>query len=336
MDVFAAVQKHLPDTDPKSVRNNYVSKFEMMYLAIKKTRQMPDLAWLKNKKAVLRAIEGMKLKPSTEGGYLSAVCVGLRMMDGDAARGTKWHKEAMAKRDSIQAVVDAARESRIATAKEEANWVEKELIMAALQKWEKDVAPVLGGPAGSVKCTGTSDLEAFILVQLFVDTPSRNDLAAVKVVDEGTATDSDTNYLVVGKDKLWFEVNQWKNRRSEERKQRASGKTGKVQRLLPISDEEQRLLRLYLSTCSKGPGSWLFVSSRKGNPPLTRNAAGKRVMRFFAKHFKKQVGMTMLRKILLSAAHGESLAKMMADANIYGHSLEQQKLYVRKRKRDSA
>ena len=49
----------------------------------------------------------------------------------------------------------------------------------------------------------------------------------------------------------------------------------------------------------------------------------------------KVITLTLLRKIFLSHDHGDALERMLDDAERHGHSLAQQHLYTKKRKRDA-
>jgi len=131
MDLHAALLAAQPGSRPATLVSNERT-LELLHHALHGTRTMHSLAWLKDGKAVLGAIDARKLSDSTRSRYLSTILVALRAMEGDAARARKVYKAIERQRDAIEAVSAKRRASRIKTAREEANWVAADELRAVV------------------------------------------------------------------------------------------------------------------------------------------------------------------------------------------------------------
>ena len=208
-----------------------------------------------------------------------------------------------------------------------------------------------------------SPLETWLFLRLFEWASSRFDFATLKLARPGDTTDRETNYLTLGPT-MCIVVNNWK----------CAGSHATGQRVLKPPAPLQRILKIYMAVTRKSCGDVLFVSARGGGP-LSRDGMRKRVKNFFGNRFPVQfteqelveklgakglptdgdapellarlkealgsrfpmkvITLTLLRKIFLSHDHGDALERMLDDAERHGHSLAQQHLYTKKRKRDA-
>jgi hypothetical protein len=331
-DIATTIKRLKPDLSEGTIKS-YCSTLPKLHEACFGTKQMSCFRWLFQEDVVRRGLGACRISSGTRSRYLSNILVALRCQGGDAVRGTAAYQRWEAERDALSKQEAEARITRTLTEDERERWVSESDVSRAIHAHDREMEAMLAAPTPPSD-TGwgrgrVSPLETWVMLTLMEKYPSRLDLASVKLAQLGDDTsDSSTNYLVVGP-VLRFALNSYKCAKSM------------GQRLITPCAEIQRLLKLYMRLTHKKPGDWLFLSNRnternpnghaKGTPkppkPLTRDAMRMRIRRFFDKFFPnhKPITITIIRKILLTARHGEPLARMMADAHIHGHSINVQR-----------
>ena len=121
----------------------------------------------------------------------TTILVGLRALQGDAARRRKVDKRFEAERDAIESASAERRADRAKTERVEANWVSADELRAAVREREEQMGSMLSDDAPGVTalCAGNSPLEAFVAIALAEKCTSRLNLATVLIAKDGKATD---------------------------------------------------------------------------------------------------------------------------------------------------
>jgi hypothetical protein len=90
-------------------------------------------------------------------------------------------------------------------------------------------------------------------------------------------------------------------------------------------EKYHRLIKAYARVTGKTHGDSLFTDCMVLGAPLSKSGFGQRIARLFNPLTGKEVTITSIRKSFTSSNHKEAYAKMEADAQVFGHSVERQR-----------
>ena len=175
----------------------------------------------------------------------------------------------------------------------------------------------------SKKNIGSSEYETLlknVVLHLYTELPPRrNEYQHLLIVPNSDDLDDNKNYYV--KDEGKFILNNYKT----------SKKYGK--QIIEVPDNLTTAINNYLQyhtlfNASKKKKNYEipFLVNKSGVPLTQVNS----LTRLLNKIFKKNIGASMLRHIYLSDKYGEDLEEMKEDSKMMGHSLGQQKEYIKK------
>jgi len=199
--------------------------------------------------------------------------------------------------------------------KQEKNWIDSNDVQKLKDERWKTLTESIGS---KVKITpgAYSDLLSALIVSLYTDTtPRRNqDYMLMNIVKKwNDKMPTDVNYLDVTGKRFIFNV------------YKTARKYG--QHIVPVSDPLHAVLSKYLKYHPLKASKWNepqpFLVTADGRPLTAINA----ITRILNKYFGKNVGSSMLRHIYLSGKY--NIDEMKQDAMDMGHSVEQQKAYMK-------
>lgn len=308
------VDLHKRLTEEKEVAESTASKYIMNLTTLNGGKPFKSIAFLRKTEDIDKRLA--ELAPSTRLAYNAGLTSVLSLMKSKP--GYKKTYEHFAK-----ATADGADERRSAPAHEKTEKQEK-----AWLSWDDVVKTraTLQGEVDKFKTTRALTAEQYetllqnLLVSLYTYIAPRRNLdyeamCIVPKVDDSTPTDK--NYLDFGAKKFVF--NRYKTAR----------KYG--QQVEDIPEELWNVIATYLkfhplmkkklpkSACIK------FLVKQDGSPLNSANG----VTRLLNKSFGKRIGASMLRHIYLSEKYGDTLKEMEEDATAMGHSITQQRDYVK-------
>jgi hypothetical protein len=309
------------------VAKGYVASLELLHQAAKKTRKMPDLAWLKKEKTVERGLKKHGYLDGNEGTLEKTYSHIISVMQVMKWERCKAYKNFVCKRDELTAKKRAAVKSgkcRELSPREKANWVHLADLQALHAEERAALAPLLADDADPEVCKKDSRLENYVLVSTFMEKPSRLDCGDVELCNPGGATDLAVNYLELSSP-YRFVIHVWTNGSRSE--------TG--ERIIEVDQPQlQQLLEHFISKMGKCVGNTLFSSAGK---KLATNAAGIRFTTYWTKQLKgtadegKRIPMTLYRKIESTYNHGPAIEALEKSAHDHGHSVETKKNhYIKK------
>lgn len=152
-------------------------------------------------------------------------------------------------------------------------------------------------------------LQVFILFNIHVRLPLRNDLAGAMAINKREynklldADKKENNYLVIDKNDMYFILNKYKtSKKYEELK-------------IIVPKDLKKLLRFYL----KIHGTGVLFTSSTGNP-LTRNALTQLLTKYSMRYMNKKISTTLLRKIYLSSKYADMNEELEEDNKVMAHS----------------
>jgi integrase len=161
----------------------------------------------------------------------------------------------------------------------------------------------------------------FVVLSLYVLLPPRrNEYQHTQIVKSASeSSPTDTNYLDLDHNRFLF--NKYKTSKKE-------GQTS-----IEIPDELRSVLNTYIKyhplikgKITKKFQAVPFLVYSDGKPLDQVNS----ITRILNKIFGKKVGSSMLRHIYLTAKYGDTLEEMKEDSKEMGHSVSQQKDYIKK------
>ena len=205
--------------------------------------------------------------------------------------------------------------TNVKSEKQEKNWINSDDIHKLKEERWQALTEKIGSKAKILP--GVFDeLVNALLVSLYTDTtPRRNqDYMAMRIVKKwNEKMPADVNYLDVAGDRFIFNV------------YKTARKYG--QHIVPVSEPLHAVLTKYLKYHPLKAGKWAepaaFLVGADGKPLTAINAITRRLNKYFGKN----VGSSMLRHIYLSGKY--NIEEMKQDALDMGHSVEQQKAYMK-------
>lgn len=189
--------------------------------------------------------------------------------------------------------------------KQKQNWISQEEVLDLFSKYEKSVLPLFSkAKNSSLTKSEFMRLNEFITLALYVLNPPRRilDYTEMKIKNINSKED---NYIKGKK----FVFNRYKT-------QKAYG-TQDVE----ISPKLLKYLKLWMKI---NPTDYLLTDTR--NNKLSQPQLTLRLNNIFGRN----VSVNMLRHIFITDKYGDQLEEMNEDAKDMGHSLDQQKEYIKK------
>ena len=203
-------------------------------------------------------------------------------------------------------------ESSDKTQKQTDNWITWDEVQKKVADLREKVAEFKSNK--SITSQQYESLLHYLIVSLYTETqPRRNQDYLDMYVAKKQPTETEHNYVVLTKTKpTSFIFNKFKT----------SKKYG--QQTLEVPETLANVISEYLKFHPlKKNASYKFLVSYDGTPVTAVNA----ITRVLNKIFGKRVGSSMLRHIFLSTKY--DIKEMEKDANAMGHSVEEQKKYMK-------
>ena len=203
-------------------------------------------------------------------------------------------------------------ESSDKTQKQTDNWITWDEVQKKVADLREKVAEFKSNK--SITSQQYESLLHYLIVSLYTETqPRRNQDYLDMFVAKKQPTETEHNYVVLTKSKpTSFVFNKFKT----------SKKYG--QQTLEVPETLANVISEYLKFHPlKKNASYKFLVSYDGTPVTAVNA----ITRVLNKIFGKRVGSSMLRHIFLSTKY--DIKEMEKDANAMGHSVEEQKKYMK-------
>jgi len=205
------------------------------------------------------------------------------------------------------------------TEKQAKNWITWDEVLERKQDLKEQVASFCSKK--HITPQQKDVLLHFLVLSLYTDIPPRRnqDYQLLHLVKSAKDKPTDKNYLSIDDKTLYF--NRYKTAK----------KYGQVKVNITDNEDLRYALRCYLAhhPHNKGRKGKNFITpllvNNDGTPLTSVNA----ITRILNKIFGKKVGSSMLRHIYLTSKYGDELKEMNEDAEAMGHSITQQREYVK-------
>ena len=296
----------------KDLAEATISNYLRILYTLNGDKSFKNLAFLKNFDVVQNKLND--LAESTQKAYLAAISSVLSLNKDMAAYKktyTHWHDKMME-----MAKADANKDSAEKTEKQEANWMDWKEVL--------EVKKELDGKVGEIDKQKFLTAKQYdlilqdIVLSLYTDVPPRRnqDYQQMYVVKKWTEKEpTDRNYL--DHDGKQFIFNVYKTAKTH-----GQQKVAIPDGLFHLIQIDLKFHPIHKGTQKFAP-SLVFLVSADGSALMAVNA----ITRILNRVFGKKVAASMLRHIYLSDKY--DVTEMKEDAEAMGHSLSQQRAYLK-------
>ena len=310
------IQESRPNLKPNSIK-----QYETHLNKLKKLFDTDDFDFLSNPKKVMEKLQDKHY--TSKRNTLNAVIIFLMALNHDEK-----YNDLI---DSYQKIRDELNDKYLEdqqsgkiSEKQKNNFAELSEIMSMINTMKKEI--VKQNLRNKETLTGKEKelLMVYTIFSFLVKYPLRNDLAGMKYISKTNYNKltednkKENNYLVKNKNKLMMILNQYKT----------SKKYG--EKVIEISPEVSKVLRMYIRLTDKKVGEVLFTNSR-GNP-ITRNGISQLLLKTSKNYLDKNISTTMMRKIVVSDKFADIKEEQKELADVMGHDVGTQNLVYVKEK----
>tara|TARA_R110000851_G_scaffold258693_3_gene411166 strand:+ start:872 stop:1852 length:981 start_codon:yes stop_codon:yes gene_type:complete len=310
------IQKARPNIKPNSVR-----QYEINLKKLQKLFDTDTYDFLKNPKEVIDKMDKEEIKYLTQRNMLNAVVVLLMALNSDS-KYDKLLEEYGTIRDGLNARYIKENETGdFVSEKQSKNFADASEVQGMLDKMQAELKVIKKKPFDDWTKKDKALLQVYTIFSIYSKMPMRNDVSNMIAINKSgynKLTDDDkreNNYLVLGKDKLFFVLNKFKTSKTY----------GELK--LPIDDKDLiKKLRYFVKM--NGMGILFKTSTGK---PITRIELSKLLKKTSEKYMGKSVSTTLLRKSYLTNKYGDVKKEMEKDSKVLGHDVSTtgMKVYVK-------
>lgn len=309
--------KQLMDTKKvaESTANGYIKSL----YTLNGKKPFKNLSFLKNMESIEEVIK--TYAESTQRALLATLSSVLSMFKDKTGfkKVYQFFYDKMMEKVKDSRVAPESKEANQKTEKEKKNWVEWSEVDTKKKELEENIKDF--SSKKSLDGSQYDKLLQYVILSLYTDIPPRRNqdyLSLYLVKSWNEKMPSDRNYLDVSAKRLIFNV------------YKTAKKYGKQEQDIPDSlwSAIQSFLKhhpLWKGVAKRKTEPVKFLVQQSGDPITAVNA----ITRLLNKVFGKRVGSSLLRHSYLSGKYGDSLEEMKKDSSAMGHSLAEQKSYVR-------
>tara|TARA_R110000824_G_scaffold33208_5_gene106574 strand:+ start:82 stop:1044 length:963 start_codon:yes stop_codon:yes gene_type:complete len=301
-----------------SLKDNTLRQYEINLKKLQKIFDTDSYDFLSDPDEVMKKIG--YLHYTSQRNMLNAIIVLLMALNADNKYDDLLKKYGD-KRDEFNSDYIESQKDGVISSKQAPNFTTTEELFKMINRMGDDLKSIKKKKIEELSVKDKALLQAFIMFNIYSRLPFRNDVSGMIAINKrayNNLSEEDKekdNYLVVGKDNMFFVINKFKtSARYEEIK-------------VDIPPDLKKVLRYYLKINGMGI---LFTGSN--GKPMTRNGVTQLLTRYSQKYMDgKKISTTILRKVYLSSKYSAVKDEMAADAKMMGNSVGvQQSVYVKK------
>jgi len=308
-DLKADIKKARPN-----VKESTIKMYESNLNKLKKMFDSKDFDFLKDVEKVKDKLK--HLHYTSQRNYYNSIIILLMALDKEEDLIKKYSDI----RDELNKKYEDDNANGKISDKQKANFVELKVVKDGIEKMGEELKNKKFKKAENLTAKDKTLLMVYIIYQIHIRLPMRNDLAGAEAITKreynklSTEEKKAKNYLVVEKGKMFFVLNKFKTQRKYEELK------------IDVPKDLEKLLRTYIKINGMGV---LFKSST--GKTLTRNDLSQLLLKYSKKYMDgKSISTTMLRKIVLSDKFADHKKEQEEMAKITGHSVEtMNKVYVK-------
>ena len=307
MNVNEIISKARPNSKPSTIK-----QYSIQLNQLKKMFETDNYDFLKNPKNVISKLEDKHF--TTQRNFYNSIIVLLMALD----KPKKLIDEYIEIRDELNEKYNDSQTEKISE-KQQKNFASMEEINDMLNQMLKEIKTKRLKTKGNLNGKERELLMMYTIFNMLKIIPTRNELAGMKLTTpkQYSKQDKDFNYLVMGRDKMYYMLNQYK-----------TNKTYGNDKKIDVPTELSKIIRVYIRATDKKSGDTLFTTST-GNP-ISRNVLSQMLLKTSKKYIGKGVSTTLMRKIVVSHELGDLKKKQEDLADKMQHSIAtQNKVYIK-------
>jgi hypothetical protein len=295
------IKKARPTLKPTTIAQ-YVGQLNQL----KKIFESKDYSFLKDFDLVVDKLKDKHF--TTQRNFYNSIIVLLTALDEN--------KELISKyvdlRDKLNEEYNDSLSSKISE-KQKSNFASMKEINDMLDSMEKEVKQKRLKTKGNLTGKEKEVYMMYVIYSMLKTIPTRNDIAGMvlTVPRDYHKQSKDFNYLVMGRDTLYYMINNFK-----------TNKTYGIDKRIDVPIELSKIIRPFLRATKKKSGDVIFTTST-GNP-ISRNVLSQMLLKTSKKYIGKSVSTNMMRKIVVSHELGALKKKQTELADKMMHSVATQ------------
>lgn len=307
MNVNEIISKARPNSKPSTIK-----QYSIQLNQLKKMFDSENYDFLKSPKNVFSKLESKHF--TTQRNFYNSIIVLLMALDEKK----ELIDEYIQVRDELNEKYNDSQTNKISE-KQKKNFATMEEIEKMLNQMLKEIKTKRLKSKKNLNGKEKELLMMYTIFNMLKIIPTRNEIAGMKLTTpkKYSKEDKEFNYLVVGRDKMYYMMNNFKT-------DKTYGKDKKID--IPV--ELSKIIRIFIRQAEKKTGDVLFTTST-GNP-ISKNVLSQMLLKTSKKYIDKGVSTTLMRKIVVSHELGDLKKKQEDLAHKMGHSVStQNKIYIK-------
>ena len=312
-DYMIHLHEELKKTDiTEGTADNYIRNL----YTLNNKKPFTTLVFLKHKNQIEKALQ--PYANSTKKTFLASIVAVLSLVKDKRTYGKLYRDYQELMNQKVKEENDKPK--NVKTQKQTDNWISWDEIKEIKSNLHEKVEHLL--KRKQTTNTERKDIADYFILSLYTDLPPRRnqDYQLCYIVKSyHKDLPSDKNYLAIDDDNFIFNA------------YKTSKKYGQQQVSFKDNDSFKEALKICLKhhplkPARYGKTTMYPLLTKPDGSPLTSSNAITRILNGI---FKKKVGSSMLRHIYLTNKYGDKLDEMKEDSKAMGHSIQQQKEYIK-------
>lgn len=277
-----------------------------------------EIQTLENKDDITKLLK--EKKDTTKKNYLASFIV---LLMSDEEKYKKLIDEYRLEMELLAQKIDKFNKSQEKTDSQKKNWSSIEELQKIVNEYKKEIERKGLFKESALTKKEFNLIQKYVVGMLYIGDPKNNaplradynDMKIIHISDYNKLSEEDLkkNYLVIrSKNKKFFSLGEYKTH----------GKYGL--KIIPLGSKLNTVMNKWLKINKSG-----FLLLNSSSKPMTPNQLTKFVVRVF-KPSKKEIGINILRHIVISELYPPKLKERSKTAEQMGHSVSQQELYSKK------
>ena len=290
-----------------TIKDSTIMQYVVLLTKLKSIFESEDYSFLKNFDEVVDKLQDKHY--TTQRNFYNAIIVLLQALDEDKELIQKYTEL----RDELNEHYNQLQQDGVISEKQSKNFATMEEIDGMLIQMEKEIKQKKLKTKGTLNGKEKELIMMYTIYNMLKYIPTRNDIAGMRLTTPKNypKMDKEYNYLVVGKDNMYYMLNQFK-----------TNKTYGIDKRIDVPIPLAKIVRSFIRVTGKKRDDVLFTTST-GNP-ISRNVLSQMLLKTSKRYIDKGVSTTMMRKIVVSHELGELKKKQNDLADKMCHSVAMQ------------
>lgn len=304
------LKKYKPELAQSSV-NMIMRNIKLLNKRITGNDKIKSLTFLYNVKEIMDNLENFS--KLTKRNYLHSInyIIESNLPDDDTTK--KLNNFYTERRNEINSEYMNNALNNIKSDKTEKNWITAEEYDDVIMKLKK----IVDGFGNTINRKQLTTFQRYLIISIYKYHPLRVDLHNMKVIEENQDKNLDKsfNYLIkLNNGNYQFKIYNFKTK-----------KTHKML-LINLNENLNEIIKDFLEVNKSG---WFIVQEQDPSKPIQKSGLTNLIIRTFKRHAGKNIGVNMIRKIIVSDHFAEFDKAQKQMASDMGHNQRTNSLYIK-------